>query len=71
MQVTYKKLWKLLIDHDITPAELRRRAELSGCTMGKLKKDEPVTITVLLKIAEVLKCDISQICEFVQQEHER
>ena len=55
MHVTYKKLWKLLIDHDITPAELRRRAELSGCTMGKLKRDEPVTITVLLKVAEILQ----------------
>ena len=71
MQVTYKKLWKLLIDHDITPAELRRRAELSGCTMGKLKRDEPVTITVLLKVAEILQCDIGDICEFQSRSNER
>ena len=71
MQVTYKKLWKLLIDHDITPAELRRRTELSGCTMGKLKRDEPVTIAVLLKIADVLKCNIEDICEFVKIDRER
>lgn len=71
MHVTYKKLWKLLIDHDITPAELRRRAELSGCTMGKLKRDEPVTITVLLKVAEILQCDIGDICEFQPRSNER
>ena len=64
MQVSYKKLWKLLIDRNITPAELRRRVELSGCTMGKLKRDEPVTITILLKVANELQCDISEICEF-------
>ena len=68
MQVSYKKLWKLLIDRNISPAELRRRTELSGCTMSKLKKDEPVTITALLKIATVLQCDISDICEFSKQE---
>lgn len=72
MHVTYKKLWKLLIDHDITPAELRRRAELSGCTMGKLKRDEPVTITVLLlKVVEILQCDIGDICEFQSRSNER
>ena len=71
MQVSYKKLWKLLIDRDISPAELRRQTELSGCTMGKLKKDEPVTITALLKIATVLECDIADICEFNRQNLER
>ena len=68
MQVSYKKLWKLLIDRNITPAELRRRAELSGCTMGKLKRNEPVTITILLKVANELQCDISEICEFKKTE---
>jgi len=71
MQVSYKKLWKLLIDRNITPAELRRKTELSGCTMSKLKKDEPVTIIVLLKIAEILKCDISDICEFQVRTNEK
>ena len=71
MQVSYKKLWKLLIDRNITPAELRRRTEFSGCTMSKLKKDEPVTITVLLKVADELQCDISDICEFRQCEYDK
>lgn len=71
MQVSYKKLWKLLIDRNITPAELRRQTELSGCTMSKLKKDEPVTITVLLKIAETLDCNLDDICEFQSVRKER
>lgn len=71
MQVSYKKLWKLLIDRNITPAELRRQTELSGCTMSKLKKDEPVTVAVLLKVASVLSCNIEDICEFINNDKER
>jgi DNA-binding Xre family transcriptional regulator len=71
MQVSYKKLWKLLIDRNITPAELRRQTELSGCTMSKLKKDEPVTVSVLLKVASALNCNIEDICEFYPINEER
>lgn len=64
MNVTYKKLWKLMIDKGISAAELRRQTDLSSCTITKLRRDEPVTITALLRIATVLECDISDICEF-------
>lgn len=63
---SYKKLWKLLIDKNMSAAELREKTELSSCTMTKLRRDEPVTITVLLKIAEVLNCDIGDLCEFTE-----
>ena len=56
-----QKTLELLIDRNITPAELRRQTELSGCTMSKLKKDEPVTVAVLLKVASVLNCNIEDI----------
>lgn len=46
MQVTYKKLWKLLIDKKMTSSDIRRQTELSSCTMSKLRHDEPVSITV-------------------------
>lgn len=71
MQVTYKKLWKLLIDKKMTSSDIRRQTELSSCTMSKLRHDEPVSITVLLKIATVLNCDISDICEFEKTNLER
>lgn len=55
----------------MTSSDIRRQTELSSCTMSKLKHDEPVSITVLLKIATVLNCDISDICEFERIEKER
>lgn len=71
MKVTYNKFWKLLIDRKMTASEIRKQTELSSCTMSKLKHDEPVSITVLLKIATVLKCDISEICEFEKKDNEK
>ena len=53
MEVSYKKLWKLMIDKKVTASDLRKKTELSSCTMTKLRRDEPVTITALLKIADV------------------
>ena len=55
-----------MIDKNISAAELRKQTELSSCTMTKLRRNEPVTITALLKIADVLKCDISDMCEFCE-----
>lgn len=71
MKVTYNKFWKLLIDRKITATDIRRQTELSSCTMSKLRHDEPVSITVLLRIATVLNCDISDICEFYAKDNER
>ena len=71
MRVTYKKLWKLLIDRNLTSSDIRKQTELSSCTMSKLRHDEPVSITVLLKIATILNCDISDLCEFQKIELER
>lgn len=68
IEVTYNKLFKLLVDRKIQVAELRKETGLSSCTFTKLKRNEAVTINVLLKIAEYLKCDISDICEFVSRD---
>ncbi|MDD3409585.1 MAG: helix-turn-helix transcriptional regulator [Eubacteriales bacterium] len=66
MRVEYKRLFKLLVDKDIPVAELRKDTGLSTCTFTRLRRNEPVTISVLLKIAEYLHCDIAQMCEFVE-----
>ena len=68
MAVSYNKLWKLLIDRKMTKADLRRMTNLSSCTMTRLNHDEPVSLTVMLKIAEVLNADISDLCEFIHSE---
>ena len=64
MRVSYKKLWKLLIDRNMTHAELRKQTGLSAGSMTKLRKAEPVTMEVLWKICVVLNCNIGDIVEF-------
>ena len=65
MAVSYKKLWKLLIDKKISKAELRRATGISPNTMTKLNRDDEVTLTVLSKICETLNADIGDIIEYV------
>ena len=64
MAVSYKKLWKLLIDHQMKKSDLFRVAEISGYTATKLNKDEPVSLEVLMRICKVFHCDIGDVVEF-------
>ena len=66
MKVSYNKLWKLLIDCNVSKSDLRKAINIAPNTMTKMNKDEPVSMIVLLKIAEYLQCDISDICEFIK-----
>lgn len=68
--VTYKRLWKLLIDKDLQKQDLRHMTGLSGAAIAKLGRDENVTTTVLVKICQALNCDIADICEVVPNEQE-
>ena len=65
IEIAYNKLFKLLVDKQISAAKLRKATGLSSCTFTKLRRNEPVTTSVLLKIGEYLNCDIGDICEFV------
>ena len=65
MAVTYKKLWKLLIDKEIKKSELQKQAAISGNVLARLNKDEYVSMESLEKICKILKCDIGEIVEFV------
>ena len=68
MSVSYKKLWKLLIDKDMTKVELREKAGISTGTLAKPGKNENVTTDVLVKVCEALDCDISDIMEMERNE---
>lgn len=61
--VSYKKLWKLLIDRDMKKKDLRQIAGISTVSMAKLSKNENLTTDILLKICTALNCDISDIME--------
>lgn len=68
MKISYKKLWMLLIEKDITKPQLRKDLNLATGTMSKLNKGEEVALSVLLRICEYLDCDIGDICEAVRVE---
>lgn len=66
MEISYDKLWVLLDNRKTSCAELRKSANIAPNTMTKLRKNEIVSMSILLKIANYLDCDISDICEFVK-----
>ena len=61
--VSYKKLWKLLIDRDMRKKDLCAAAGISHASMAKLGKNENITTDVLVKICTALQCDIGDIME--------
>lgn len=66
MGVSYKKLWKMLIDKDMKKKDLQTAAKVSWATITKLSKGETVSMEVLSKICKVLECNIGDIMEFVE-----
>ena len=68
MAISYKKLWKLLIDKDMTDVELRQRTGIAPNTMTKLRKDEEVSLSVLVKICTALNVNIGDIMDLVPEE---
>ena len=66
MAISYKKLWKLLIDMDMKKKYMCVAAGISHASMAKLGKNENVTTDVLVKICTALKCDISDIMEITE-----
>jgi len=65
MAISYKKLWKLLIDRDMKKKDLQKLAGISSATITKLGKNENVNTKVLEKICIALECDTSDIMEIV------
>ena len=68
MAVSYKKLWKLLIDKDMKMKELEEQAKVSHYTVSKMYRGENVTIDILERICKTLDCSLDDIVEFVPDE---
>ena len=66
MAVSYNRLWKLLIDKNMSVAEMRRAAAIAPHTVTRMKKDQEVTMSVLEKICAVLDADFGDIVEYVK-----
>ena len=65
MGVSYKRLWKLLIDKDMKKRDLKEAANLSPSLMSSLNQDKSVTVNTLSRICEVLDCRIEDVMEIV------
>lgn len=67
MRVSYKKLWLMLVEKEISPATLRKDLSIATGTMTKLRRNEEVALSVLLRICGYLDCNIGDICDAVQE----
>ena len=70
MKVSYKKLWIMLIEREISPAMLRKDLSIATGTMTKLRRNEEVALSVLLRICAYLDCNIGDSCDAVRTDNE-
>lgn len=67
MKVNFKKLWVLCAEREISETELRKKAGLSSATFTRLRENEEVNLSVILKIADVLDCNAGDMMDFVKE----
>lgn len=67
MAISYNKLWKQLIDKNMTRTDLRLKADISTTTLAKLGKNETVSMDVMLRICKVLNCNIGDIMDATEE----
>lgn len=63
MAISYNKLWKLLVDKKMSKADLRKAVGMAPNTLTKMRKDEPVSLEILIRICQVLDCNIGDIMD--------
>lgn len=68
MAVSYNKLWKLLIDKNMSKTDLRVKADIGTATLAKLGKNQSVSMDVLMRICGVLSCNISEVMDILPAE---
>lgn len=66
MKVSYKKLWVMLAEKEMSKVELRKLAGIAPATFTKLRRNQEVALSVLMKIADVLDCDAGDIMSFIK-----
>ena len=70
MEISYKKLWKVLIDKDMKKKDLQAAAGISWAAVTKLSKGESVSMEVLMKVCKTLECNIGDIMDLIPEEKE-
>lgn len=69
MRISYKKLWIRLAEKEISPVTLRKDLNIATGTMTKLRKNEEVALSVLLRICEYLDCNIGDVCDAAREDN--
>ncbi len=69
MEISYKKLWKLLIDRDMKKKDLQSSAGISWASVTKLSKGEAVSMDVLIKVCKAMNCDIGDVVELIPKDN--
>ena len=65
MEISYKRLWKMLIDKDLKKKDLSTVANISQSSVAKMSRGEPVNMEIILRICAALECDIGDVCAAV------
>lgn len=68
MAVSYNKLWKLLIDEGMTKTDLRIKTDMSTSTLAKMSNNEVVSMDIMLRICDVLECNVGDIMDVKKTE---
>ena len=68
MEISYKKLWKLLIDRDMKKKDLQMYAGISWASVTKLSKGEAVSMDVLIKVCKAMDCNIGDIVDLIPKD---
>ena len=63
MSINYKRLWKILIDKDMSKADLRVKTGIAPSTLSKMSRNEYVSMEVLVRICGALTCQLSDVVE--------
>lgn len=66
MEISYKKLFVMIVERDMTNAQVRKAAGLSTSTFDKLKKNKLVALDVLVRISAVLQCQVGDLVEIIK-----
>ena len=67
MKVNYKKLWVKCAEREISPSQLRKETGIASGTFTKIRKNEEVSLSILMKIAVVLECNVGDLVDFITE----
>ena len=68
MAISYNKLWKRLIDQNLTKMEMMHQSKISSNVLARLGKNKPVSMESMEKICRTLQCDIGDVMEFIPED---